>query len=121
MRKIGNSPLLILGQRHTPQIVHLYAKKTAAKVDVNPKTVPNLDDNEYKVWGNGDLITALLKFNKEVSLPTITQVTKGATCALLEHHNPSATCKIVEAVDFAEAVKLDKVEQAKNEKNKKKK
>merc|ERR1711911_394171 len=92
-RKIGNSGLLIMGQRHTVQIVHVYSK-TCNKHNKDKEHANNKD-----IWYNGDMIQCVIKFTKKVTVPNIDQCHFGATCGFLNtttrwpHASWSSSCR----------------------------
>jgi len=105
VRKIGSSPLLILGRRESVSIVHLYAVKEGGKKE----EVKSTPEAPITTWGNGVVITALVKFSKPTCLCTISQSQMHSQGSVLEHHDQVGSLKIVEHVTTEQGEKLDQV------------
>lgn len=114
IRKIGSSPLLILGRRESIKIVHVYSLKEAGKKE----EVMASEDKPITEIPPG-VVTALIKFSKPTCFPTISQSRIHSQGPVLEHHNQVGSLKIIEHVSDEDGQKLDRVyaeEMAKNAK-----
>jgi len=113
IRKIGSSPLLILGRRESVSIVHVYSVSEKGKEVLSTPEAPITE------WANGLIITALIKFSKPTCLCTINQSQMHSQGSILEHHDQVGSLKIMEHVSVEEGEKLDRVladQRAKNAK-----